>query len=108
MTGDNQEDRRDFDQRLAAARAKVHKPDSEHATPSPLGQAMRMGLDLVVGVAVGGLFGYMADDLFGTRPFLLILLLFLGFGAGIRNVVRTAQSMQADLDDTKGEQDKTP
>lgn len=40
----------------------------------------------------GGLIGWGLDTLFGTSPWLLLLLLFLGFGVGIRNIVRVSKA----------------
>jgi ATP synthase protein I len=61
-----------------------------------LGQALRLGVELVAGVAVGGFIGWGLDRLFGTAPFLMVLFLGLGATAGIMNVVRTAKRMQAE------------
>jgi len=60
-----------------------------------LGQALRLGIELVAGVAVGGLMGWALDQVFGTAPLLMVVFLGLGAAAGILNVVRTAKRMQA-------------
>jgi ATP synthase protein I len=76
-------------------------------TPQPqsqgraLGQAMRLGVELVAGVAVGGFIGWALDRGFGTAPFLLGLFIFLGAAAGILGVVRTAKQMQAEAPQAK-------
>ena len=51
---------------------------------------------LVIGYLIGGplggaLIGWGLDSLFGTFPKLLILMLFLGFGVGVRNVLRVSK-----------------
>jgi ATP synthase protein I len=61
-----------------------------------LGQAMRLGIELVAGVAVGGFIGWALDRWLGTAPLLMVVFLALGATAGIMNVVRTAKRMQAD------------
>jgi len=48
---------------------------------------------VVIGYLIGGplggaLIGWGLDSLFGTFPWLLLLMLFFGFGAGIWNIVR--------------------
>jgi ATP synthase protein I len=68
------------------------QPQSQGAA---LGQALRLGVELVAGVAVGGLIGWTLDQWFGTAPFLMVVFLGLGAAAGILNVVRTAKRMQA-------------
>lgn len=69
-----------------------------------LSLAWRMSLELVVGVALGGGIGYGLDELFGTRPFLLIIFLLLGFAAGVKTVMATAQrASRSSQTDTSGE-----
>ena len=46
---------------------------------------------LIGGPLGGGLIGWGLDSLFGTFPWLLLLMLFLGFGAGIWNIVRISR-----------------
>ena len=60
------------------------------------GQALRLGVELVAGVAVGGFIGWALDRLFGTAPLFMVVFLALGATAGILNVVRTAKRMQAE------------
>ncbi len=83
---------------LAGARARHHKapavaPQSQGAA---LSQALRLGVELVAGVAVGGFIGWALDRWFGTAPFLMVVFLGFGAAAGIMNVVRTAKRMQAE------------
>jgi ATP synthase protein I len=66
-----------------------------------LGQALRLGIELVAGVAVGGFIGWALDRWLGTAPFLMVVFLGLGAAAGIMNVVRTAKRMQADAASVK-------
>ena len=53
------------------------------------GRAMRAGTDLVVAIAVGGFLGYWIDQWLGSKPLFMILLLFVGFGAGFLNIYRS-------------------
>jgi ATP synthase protein I len=69
------------------------QPQSQGAA---LGQALRLGIELVAGVAVGGFIGWALDRFLGTAPFLMVVFLGLGAAAGIMNVVRTAKRMQAE------------
>jgi ATP synthase protein I len=57
---------------------------------SSISKAMRLGTDLFAGVGVGGVIGYFADDAFGTSPILFIVFFFVGFAAGVRNIIRNA------------------
>jgi len=53
-------------------------------------QALRLSSDFIAGIVVGVALGWGFDKLFDTSPWGLIVFLFLGFGAGIMNVLRTA------------------
>jgi F0F1-type ATP synthase assembly protein I len=65
-------------------------PDS---TTAGFGKAMHLGMELIVGVGVGGIIGYWIDQWLGTLPVFFILLFFLGFAAGLRNMLRSAKTM---------------
>lgn len=59
-----------------------------------MGQALRMGTELVVGVAVGLFIGWQLDRWLGTWPWLLLLFFMLGFAGGLLNVIRGARRLQ--------------
>ena len=80
-----------------AARAAPKPADPDRpaeASGAALGQAMRIATELVVGVAAGGLIGWLLDRWLGTTPWLMIAFFVAGFAAGLFNVVRSAQRMQ--------------
>lgn len=54
------------------------------------GKAMRLGTDLLAGVGVGGVIGYFIDQAAGTSPIFFIVFFFIGFAAGVRNIIRSA------------------
>jgi len=69
--------------------------------PSPWGVAGRFASELVAGLLVGGGMGWGIDWLFGhfgfhTRPAFMILFFVLGAAAGIRNIFRAAQEINAE------------
>ncbi len=53
-------------------------------------QALRLSSEFVAGIAVGAGFGYAIDTVAGTSPWGMIVFLFLGFGAGVLNAMRSA------------------
>ncbi|SDM41918.1 ATP synthase protein I [Methylobacterium phyllostachyos] len=57
---------------------------------SSLGQAMTLSTEFVAGVIAGGILGWIVDHVFGTKPWGLIVLLMLGFVAGVYNVMRVS------------------
>jgi len=79
---------------VQARHAPVPPPDAK-ARGEALGLAMRLGVELVAGVAVGGFIGWALDRWLGSAPFLMVVFLALGAAAGIVNVFRTAKAMQA-------------
>ena len=59
---------------------------------SGLGQAVRIGTDLLASLVVGGGLGWAVDTyLLGSKPWGLVVGLILGIIAGIRNAYRAAQ-----------------
>jgi ATP synthase protein I len=86
----------------AQGRQRQAVPIAPQSQGGALGQALRLGVELVAGVAVGGFIGWGLDRLLGTAPFLMVLFLGLGAAAGIMNVVRTAKRMQAEAPSVKG------
>ncbi len=82
--------------RLDVVHARKAPPaGNNRARGNALGEAFKIVAELVVGVVVGGGIGWALDKALGTRPWLLVLFLILGFAAGMSNVVRTARRMQA-------------
>lgn len=79
----------DIKARIAEARRKAAGAGPSDATAKAVG--IRVGIELLAGVVFGVLVGVFLDRWLGTAPWLLIVFLLLGIGAGIRNVIRTAQ-----------------
>lgn len=65
------------------------------SSQADFGAAFKFASELVVGVIVGGGLGWALDRQFGTKPWLMVVLVILGFAAGLLNVVRAAQQAQA-------------
>jgi ATP synthase protein I len=60
------------------------------ADASAFARGFRMSTELVAGVVVGALIGWLLDRWLGISPWGLIVFLLLGFAAGILNVMRAA------------------
>ena len=86
----------DFKTRLKIAKSKIKKDilsDSEKRG-SFMGTAFKLGTELVAAVGVGTIIGFILDNWFGTKPWLIIIFFFLGAAAGMLNVIRAANRMQ--------------
>jgi ATP synthase protein I len=77
----------EFAKRLDAARG-AQQADSGRTRGVELGRAFRVGSELLAGLLVGALLGWGLDALFGTKPWLLLAGVLLGFAAGVINVSR--------------------
>ncbi|MCE9536446.1 MAG: AtpZ/AtpI family protein, partial [Nitrospirae bacterium] len=61
-------------------------PSSQDPLYAGLGQAVRIGTDLLASLIVGGGLGWVADTyLFGSTPWGMVVGLVLGVVAGVRN-----------------------
>lgn len=76
-------------------------PSSPDPLYAGLGQAVRMGTELLATLMVGGGLGWVADSyvfslvlgLEGTDPWGMVVGLILGLIAGVRNAYRSAQRL---------------
>ena len=86
----------DFKTRLKIAKSKIKKEvqDLDEKKGSFMGNAFKLGTELVASVAVGTIIGFILDSWFDTKPWLIITFFFLGAAAGILNVIRAAKRMQ--------------
>ena len=67
-------------------------PPSSDPFYAGLGQAVRVGTELLAALIVGGGLGWLVDTyLFSTQPWGMVVGLVLGAAAGILNAYRTAQ-----------------
>ena len=88
----------DFKTRLKIAKSKIKKQlnSEDQKRGSFMGNAFKLGTELIAAVAVGTIIGFILDTLFDTKPWLIIIFFFLGAAAGMLNVIRAANKMQKD------------
>ncbi len=86
----------DFKTRLKIAKSKIKKQvlSDNEKRGSFMGNAFKLGTELVAAVGVGTIIGFILDSWFGTKPWLIIIFFFLGAAAGMLNVFRAANRMQ--------------
>ena len=80
--------------KIAKNKAKSKISKSNNDPKSNLGVAFKMSTELVSAVAVGTIIGFILDNWFGTKPWLILIFFFVGVIAGIMNVIRSAKKMQ--------------
>ena len=62
------------------------------ARASAMALGFRLSSELIAGVVVGALIGWGIDHLLSTSPWGLIVMVLLGFTAGVVNVIRSANA----------------
>ena len=86
----------EFKTRLKIAKSKLKKEldNDNEKRGSFMGNAFKLGTELVAAVAVGTIIGFILDSWFDTKPWLIIIFFLLGAVAGMLNVIRAANKMQ--------------
>lgn len=85
--------------RLAALERRIAELTPKPRVSGPMGKyeqanlAWRMVIELVTGLGLGFAVGFGLDYLLGTKPFLMVLFIFLGLAAGIKTMMRTASEL---------------
>ncbi len=88
-------DLEDFKTRLKIAKSKLQNEESEKKGIF-LGNAFKLGTELIAAVIVGTIIGFILDNWFDTKPLLIIIFFLFGSAAGILNIFRAAKKMQKD------------
>ena len=86
----------DFKTRLKIAKSKLQNNENKKSDKKGifLGNAFKLGTELVAAVVVGTIIGFILDNWFDTKPWFIITFFFVGVIAGIMNVIRVAKNMQ--------------
>lgn len=93
----NRSETGDLAARIAQARAE--RDDGAEAEPdhgrtaAGAGRGFRLASEFVAAIVVGALLGIGLDAVFGTSPWIAIVMVLLGFAAGVLNVVRAARDI---------------
>lgn len=103
----------DLGQKIKAARERAGEiPGPVSDTPpadnqgSAMGQGMRVATDLAAALAVSGFLGYMADKWLGTKPWIMLAMIIVGFAAGILNAYRAQMGKDFQVGFKKPDNDK--
>ncbi|HEX2592808.1 MAG TPA: AtpZ/AtpI family protein [Rhizomicrobium sp.] len=96
-SGPNPDKLRELGAELDEIRRKEAAKQANKPAPTSLGIAFRFSTEMVAALIVGGGLGWGLDRLLGTRPIFLLVFFVLGAAAGIRNVMRAAQEINAEM-----------
>jgi len=80
--------------KIAKSRAKTKYSATNNPSNSSMGTAFKMSTELVAAVIVGTIIGFILDNWFGTKPWLILIFFFIGVITGIMNVIKSAKKMQ--------------
>tara|TARA_B100000575_G_C22586934_1_gene368987 strand:+ start:21 stop:365 length:345 start_codon:yes stop_codon:yes gene_type:complete len=87
----------ELDAKISSARKEmadeVKFSEKPELSKNLVGLAMRAGVELVAGVAVGAGVGYALDIWLGSGPWLLIVCFIVGAAAGMLNVYRAVNGL---------------
>ncbi|MDA0262150.1 MAG: AtpZ/AtpI family protein [Proteobacteria bacterium] len=86
---------KDLDARLRKARGENQALSSPQASTKSFAEGIRLSLEMVAAVVVGGGIGWFLDDWLETKPLFLLIFIALGLVAGIRNVYQAANRLGA-------------
>ncbi len=89
----------DLEARIARAQkrgaATAAAEQTRQGDMSGMSRGFRLASEFVAAIIVGAGLGYIIDLVLPTRPWGLVVLLLLGFAAGVLNVVRATADMNA-------------
>ncbi|MEO8758129.1 MAG: AtpZ/AtpI family protein [Devosia sp.] len=89
----------DLGARIARARgqraAEAVTEQTRQGDMSGMSRGFRLASEFVAAILVGAGLGYIIDMFLPTRPWATVVLLLLGFAAGVLNVVRATADMNA-------------
>jgi ATP synthase protein I len=81
-----------LDQRLERLQQEEAKRTAKRG-PDPNYRVGQLVLSHLIGAPAGGfIIGFVLDKWLGTKPWLMLLMLFLGFAVGIWNVIRISSN----------------
>jgi ATP synthase protein I len=88
----------DLAARIKRAQSERDEPgDAEIAATnrnmSAMSRGLRLGSEFIAAILVGAGIGYLLDLWLKTSPWLLLVMVLVGFAAGVLNVVRSAAEM---------------
>ena len=88
---------RDLDDKLKRKRKNKVESNSQSQAFKSDHIGWRMVLELVIGIIIGVVLGFSLDSFLNTSPIFLIILIFFGFAAGVRTMIKTAKEINVNI-----------
>ena len=88
---------KDLDDKLKKIRENKVGSNSDNQAFKSAHIGWRMVLELVIGIIIGVVLGFSLDSFLNTSPIFLIFLIFLGFAAGVRTMIKTAKEIDVNI-----------
>ena len=97
----------DLDSRLKKLQEERQRARGVGMPPTRTGQSLHLGIEMAATLAVGVAIGWFLDRWLDTSPWLLIVFLLLGIGAGLSNAFRLARRYGNELARREKEGERT-
>ena len=88
---------KDLDDKLKNIRENKIESNSDNKAFKSAHIGWRMVLELVIGIIIGVVLGFSLDSFLNTSPIFLIILIFCGFAAGVRTMIKTAKEIDRNI-----------
>ena len=88
---------KDLDDKLKKIRENKVGSNSDNKAFKSAHIGWRMVLELVIGIVIGVVLGFTLDSFLNTSPIFLIILIFFGFDAGVRTMIKTAKEIDRNI-----------
>ncbi len=88
------DDIRELEEKISRLRAREdvrRRSAKQNAETANVSVGVRVAVELLSAVVVGGALGFLLDRVAGTRPWFLVVFLLFGGAAGVLNVYRLAK-----------------
>ena len=88
---------KDLDLKLKNVRDKKSELKSDNQAFKSAHVGWRMVLELVIGILIGVVIGFCMDSFFNTSPIFLIVMIFFGFAAGVKTMIKTSKEINKNI-----------
>ena len=88
---------KDLDLKLKNVREKKSELKSGNQAFKSAHVGWRMVLELVIGILIGVVIGFCMDSFFSTSPIFLITMIFFGFAAGVKTMIKSSKEINKNI-----------